>query len=59
MKYSEHFGILQLFGISCNVIPGSIKDTPTETMRFVLNFHFSSHFFFHSKLKINLFSSEH
>ena len=58
-KYSEHFGILQSFGICCNVILGTIKDTATETMRFVLDFHFSSNSSFHSELKIHLFSSEH
>ena len=43
VKYSEHFGILQLFGICCNVILGTIKDTPTETMRFALGFRCSLH----------------
>ena len=42
VKYSEHLDMLQL-SICSNVILGTIKDTATETMRFVLDFHCSSH----------------
>ena len=38
VKYNEHFGILLLFDMCCNVILGTIKDTPTESMRLVLDF---------------------
>ena len=56
VMFGEHFGILQLFGICCNVIVGTIKDTPTET---VLDFPSLFTLFFSLKMNIHLFSSEH